>query len=335
MTLQTYNIYDGLTSVDYVSVINIEGTYNNGVLNNGIDAFLNIPSNTFYVDNNQIKIGDTILLVNQTNSNENGIYICIQTDDIYSFSVIKRRPDFQSTEQIRSGQYLYVGSGELYRGSNYCVIEPLPNKLGIDPLLFICTSPSFKKISFTQDDFTDLANVGNVTLISGVDSTFENPINTPDPLNHAIALSGNKVTLNGVISGYVIADGSLLSISDTLSSSSIISASASTVDMTNATVEGAFVSANLLNIGQISVPTDISNVVIQWLVNSSSEIIESVFKITGDANYLIKSDSAVNYIATAGTSAGQAGDTTHCNAQNVLKININGNDKFIPLFDTN
>ncbi len=185
MGIQNYNVYEGLTAVDYVSTINVSGTYYNGTLNNGIDSFLSIPSGVFSIDSNQIKTGDTILLAGQTNQNENGIYICIQTDDIYSFSVIQRRPDFHSVEQMRAGQYISCGKGATNAGLIFTLADPIPNLVGVDPILFVCPTPN------------------------------------------------------------------------------------------------------------------------------------------------------LNNFAVAGTSAGQAGDTAHCNAQNVLKVTVNGTDKFIPLFDTN
>src|SRR5690348_618746 len=109
MALQEYNMSFALTAVDVVSDVNLVGTYNNGPLNNGVESFLTIPLNVFSIDSKRIEIGTEILLSGQTNKNENGIYICIQTGGIYSFSVIKRRNDFHSVEQIRAGQYISVG----------------------------------------------------------------------------------------------------------------------------------------------------------------------------------------------------------------------------------
>lgn len=336
MSIQTFNVYEGLTSVKLVSVINLVGDYNNGNLNNGVGAFIKIPSSTFSIDMVEVQIGDSILLCNQTNANENGIYVCIQTGGIYSFSVIQRRNDFQSLEQIKSGQYVSVQDGLLNKGASYTIVEPLPNFLGVDGLDIICTSPSFKVETISATDLTGLENEENrLVVLSGLKTVFENPINMADPLNHQIVNVANRIDMNGVTSGFIIGSGQLMRATGAVTSNAFLLGTGIDINLADASVDQSIVVGLLINLESIGTPTNVSNVAPEWIINGTGVTLDTFKKIDGDATYLFKSTGAASYFATAGNGAGQAGDPAHCNAQNVLKVSINGSDKFIGLFDTN
>lgn len=334
MSVQSYNVYEGLTSVDYVSTVNIVGTYNNGPTNSGIGSYLNIPSNTFSVDLNQVKVGDSLLLIGQTNPNENGIYICIETDGIYSFSIIQRREDFHSVEQMRAGQYISCGSGEINPGSIFTLIDPLPNTIGIDPIIFNSSSPNSKTININQSILSDVEQPPlDYVLLQNLTANVTVPIEDP---NVRLIGESTLMNVNGMTHGVLIADANQLKMTGTVSvTDGIIAVSANNLDLTEANLNGAQIGINLIELNGIQTPTDIHGLSMQIFLNFSGLTVPTFTSYIGDANYLFKTDAASSYIATAGTGVGQAGDTTHCNAQNVLKVNINGSDKFIPMFDTN
>lgn len=72
--------------------------------------------------------------------------------------------------------------------------------------------------------------------------------------------------------------------------------------------------------------------------NTTSNVLNAQDYRYGNATYLQELAGAggtLNYYASAGTSAGSAGDSTHCAAQKVLKILINGVAAYIPVFTQN
>jgi hypothetical protein len=131
MSFQNYNVYDGLTSVRLVQVGSQAGTYYNGPLNNGVGATFTSASSTFTIDGLVVQVGDSVLLQNQANAQNCGIYICVEPN------ILQRRPDFQSVEQMRAGQFVTVGDGNAQAGSIYTLINPLPSLIGIDPINFV------------------------------------------------------------------------------------------------------------------------------------------------------------------------------------------------------
>jgi hypothetical protein len=134
-----------LTPVRLVSTSNIAGTYYNGPNNNGVGATLTIAASSLTVDSVVAQVGDRILLQTQTNTNEQGIYI---VDSITSTVVLKRAEDEQSLEQLKAGEYVSVGAGSVNAGNFYTLIEPLPQNLGIDAMIFNA-DPSAGGVSFS------------------------------------------------------------------------------------------------------------------------------------------------------------------------------------------
>lgn len=131
MSLQQYNVYDGLTACRVVATANQAGTYFNGPLNNGVGATLTYATGALTIDSVAIVQGDSVALVAQTNGWENGIYICTQTGATGVSAVLQRRNDFQCLEQIKVGQWCTIGAGTVSQGSMFVVVEPLPQQLGV------------------------------------------------------------------------------------------------------------------------------------------------------------------------------------------------------------
>ncbi len=145
MSLQQYNIYPGLTPVRLASTSNVSGTYFNGALNNGLDATLTVAASSLTIDSVACAVGDRVLLQTQTNTNEQGIYIVLS---IGSTVVLQRAADQQSVEQMKAGQYVSVGAGSVNAGNFYSLVEPLPNVLGVDAVVFNA-DPSAAQVSFS------------------------------------------------------------------------------------------------------------------------------------------------------------------------------------------
>lgn len=72
--------------------------------------------------------------------------------------------------------------------------------------------------------------------------------------------------------------------------------------------------------------------------NTTANVLNSQDYRYGNATYLLELAGAggtLNYYLSAGTSAGSAGDASHCAAQQVIKIEINGVAAYIPVFTQN
>lgn len=155
MTVQNsqYNLFQQLTSARVVSTSNVSASYLNGPLNNGVGATLTPAAPAaLVIDGVTLELNDRVLLVAQTNANENGIYVV--TNENW---VLTRAADFQSIEQMKAGQFLSVNAGTTNAGAMYVLVEPLPGHLGIDDLNFSPTSvPSGSTFLVAANDLSDV-----------------------------------------------------------------------------------------------------------------------------------------------------------------------------------
>lgn len=149
-TTSQYIFNTQLFPVRVVSTSNQSGSYFNGSLNNGVGATLSFSGGLTTIDSVTLEVGDRVLLVAQTNGNENGIY---EVSEIGTPGLLTRVKDLQSIEQLKEGQYIPVGAGTANAGSMYIIVEPLPGHFGIDDLVLESTqAPGGGDVSF--DDVT-------------------------------------------------------------------------------------------------------------------------------------------------------------------------------------
>jgi len=169
------------------------------------------------------------------------------------------------------------------------------------------------------------ANITNATVTSGEASGASSNL-------ELVGASGG--TFYG-IKGRVHSTGTI-----PVSNTVFLAGSLSEVDLTNITIQG---SANISCIyGHISGAVG-SGLIIPgmhaiYFQNDSRYIPESVVKLVTPSDILFDlndAGSVVSYFATAGTTAGSAGDTSKCNASKVLSIKVNGTAYFVPLFASN
>lgn len=134
-----------LTPVRLCSTSNVSGTYYNGPNNNGIGATLTVAASSLTIDSVACAVGDRVLLQTQTNTYEQGIYV---VTSIGSTVVLTRADDMQSIEQMKAGQYVSVGAGSSLAGNFYSLVEPLPQVIGSDDVVFNA-DPSAGGVSFS------------------------------------------------------------------------------------------------------------------------------------------------------------------------------------------
>lgn len=122
-----------LTPVRVVATSNVSGTYSNGPNNNGVNATLTVAASSLTIDSVVVKVGDRVLLANQTAALQNGIYV---VESIGSTVVLQRAFDQQSVEQMKPGENVAIGAGSVNAGDFYTLIEPLPNNIGVDAITY-------------------------------------------------------------------------------------------------------------------------------------------------------------------------------------------------------
>jgi hypothetical protein len=185
-------LYPGLTPVRLVSTSNIAGTYYNGPNNNGLDATLTIAASSLTIDSVACAVGDRLLLQTQTNTYEQGIYVVLS---IGSTVVLQRASDMQSIEQLKAGQYISVGAGSVNAGNFYSLVEPLPQRIGVDAIVFNA-DPSAAAVTFSGG-----ASTANALAVFSDTAGNIKAASTATTLGQALSVTGNltsSATLQGV-----------------------------------------------------------------------------------------------------------------------------------------
>jgi hypothetical protein len=161
----------------------------------------------------------------------------------------------------------------------------------------------------------------------------------------AVMTSGNVVGVRGVVNNVGASGGFVYGAQGKIISTGTLSGSS-----WNAAVFGQFdISAATVNAGQtaciwgdygtssgtITSATGMRGIA---MTNTTAAVLNAQDYRYGNATYLLELAGAggtLNYYATAGTSAGSAGDAAHCAAQKVIVVEINGVAAYIPVFTQN
>lgn len=146
-------LFNDLTPARLVSTGNVAGAYYNGPSNNGVGATLTVSANSLTIDGVAVQYQDRVLLQNQTNALENGIYI---VSLVASTVVLTRAFDQQNIEQLKGGQFVFVRNGVANAGSVWCLISPLPNVIGVDPFIYVSASPIVASVPLTAAQFNGM-----------------------------------------------------------------------------------------------------------------------------------------------------------------------------------
>jgi len=142
-----------LTPVRVVATTNISGTYYNGQTNNGVGATLTVAASSLTVDGVALAEGDRLLLIGQTSALQNGIYV-VRT--ISTTVILVRAFDSQSLDQIKPGQFTVVGAGTANAGAVYSLIEPLPQRIGVDAFVYVSSAQTIASVALTAAQFNGM-----------------------------------------------------------------------------------------------------------------------------------------------------------------------------------
>ena len=211
------------TACAAATTADLSGTYNNGT--NGVGATITIAADSIAVlDGVTLQVGDRILVKNQTNLVENGIYTYTNT------STLTRATDADTTAELSAGTFFFVQSGTL-GGDNGFVQTEIVNNIG---------SGANSNIKYTQFSGAGqivagaaITKTGNQLDIGVDDSSIEV---TADALN-VKALGITNAMLAGSIANAKLANSSV-----TINSQSL--------------ALGASLTLNADNIAEASSPTN-------------------------------------------------------------------------------
>jgi hypothetical protein len=162
---------------------------------------------------------------------------------------------------------------------------------------------------------------------------------------NATMTSGNlvgvrgAVTLVGASGGFLYGTQGKVIASGTLSGSSWTAGVFGQLDISAATVNAGQTAAIWGDYGTTSgTMTDTTGMRGVAMTNTTAAVLNAQDYRYGNATYLLELAGAggtLNYYIAAGTSAGSAGDSTKCAAQQVIRIVINGTAAYIPVFTQN
>ncbi len=146
-------LFNDLTPVRVVATGNISGTYSNGPSNNGVGASLTVAASSLTIDGVTLQLSDRVLLQAQSTAYQNGIYIVAS---IGSTVRLDRAFDQQSIEQLKGGQFVVVGAGTANAGALFSLVEPLPQKIGVDSFIYTASSPIVSSTEITAAQFNGM-----------------------------------------------------------------------------------------------------------------------------------------------------------------------------------
>lgn len=160
--------YDAqLTPVRLCSTANISATYSNGAVNNGVGATLTVAASSLTVDSVAAAVGDRVLVHNQTNTYENGLYF---VTSIGTEVVLTRTEDFHSTSQMLLGQHLQVYAGTVNTGKTF-VLSARPDALGVDTLTFSAVAGGVSGSTVADEIPVAADTTGTIKSSAGVSAT--------------------------------------------------------------------------------------------------------------------------------------------------------------------
>lgn len=123
---------------NYATTADLGATYNNG--SSGVGATLTGTTSVFGVDGGTPPVGNRILVHNQTNDAQNGVYTVTTTGTTANW-VLTRATDYDTAgvlpNQINQGDFIFIISGNKFGSSSWVQQTPLPITIGTTPIVFV------------------------------------------------------------------------------------------------------------------------------------------------------------------------------------------------------
>lgn len=136
---QPYYFKESVFSCRLATTANLVGTLSPQTATNGLGTTLTNSGAlaALTIDAVAPIVGDRVLLVAQTNLNENGIYVVNNPGSSTAAWVLTRAPDWCEIQQMQPGQYIPIEDGATLKGKIYVFVRPLPTNVNVDAINFI------------------------------------------------------------------------------------------------------------------------------------------------------------------------------------------------------
>jgi len=159
---------------------------------------VNLTGSTNVIDGVSLNLNDRILVINQIDQIDNGIYI-VSNVGTGSDGVLLRANDFSTSDDIFAGINIYILSGDTYNDS-YFILNTENPILDITPLFF-----SNKKMLDTQNvSNNQVLLYNNNSIIGYTGLTYDG--NTLD-INGNVNITGNTTVIGNIISNTISVTG--------------------------------------------------------------------------------------------------------------------------------
>jgi hypothetical protein len=190
---------DPKEAVDLATTTNITGTYNHGSGGDGVGASL-AGTGTLVIDGVTISVAERLLLKNQTNTEENGIY---DVGTAGTNWVLTRTLDFDGTptNEVNGGEFTFVMSGDTLADTGWVVSEPS----GVDATI------GTTSIQWVQFSSAGVINAGSGLEQSGNTINFQtgDASLTVGATNAVVNVDGSTIVTG--VSGIEVADSGITS----------------------------------------------------------------------------------------------------------------------------
>jgi hypothetical protein len=246
------NGLDVKDSVRYASTANVAGTYDNGA------GTITAGSNgAFSIDGQTPSTNDRVLLKDQTDATQNGLYRVTTVGDGSSAYVLTRTPDGDEASEITGGAFVFVEEGTANADNGYVFTHNGTPTLGTTDITVaqfsgagqISAGDALTKTGNTLDvavDDTTIEVSGDALQVkaSGIgtnqlantavtEGKIANNAVTVDKLATTLDLSSNTITLP---SEFVTTTGSQTLTNKTINASQLVDGSVSNAKLTNSTI---------------------------------------------------------------------------------------------------
>jgi hypothetical protein len=211
-------------SVHAASTVNVSANYSNGT--SGVGATLTADTNRAFstIDGESVVLGQRVLIKNQTDAKQNGIYTLTTVGSSSAPWVLTRAEDFNSAAEIHGGDFVFVTGGTLYNNTGWVQTETMTT-VGTDPVAFTqfsgagtyvagngltLTGSSFSadlSVLAPKDSPTFTGTVAGITKamvgLQNVDNTSDasKPVSTATQTALDLKANLNAPTFTGTVSG--------------------------------------------------------------------------------------------------------------------------------------
>lgn len=161
--------FDPKASVRAATTGNLVAAYDNGT--SGVGATLTASANgALSVDGLTAAVNDRILVWQQTDASENGIYVVTATGDGSNPYILTRATDQDGNPgaEVSGGNFTYVEAGSTYLGNGFVVIFDGLITVGSDNIVWsLAAGAGSSSITFAADTGSSTVNTGGTLTVTG------------------------------------------------------------------------------------------------------------------------------------------------------------------------